>query len=87
MPAHQLISSAQPCAMCLGATVWSGVKELVFGSLRSDIQNINRFDEGPIPENWKEELTMRGINVVEGFLRDNAIEIHKLYNKRNGLVY
>lgn len=87
MPVHQLVASAQPCAMCLGATVWSGVRELVFGSLRNDIQNINNFDEGPIPEKWKEELTNRGINVVEGVLRDEAIKIHRLYQKTCGMVY
>ncbi len=86
-PAHQLIASAQPCAMCMGATVWSGVRELVFGSLRCDIQNINNFDEGPIPEKWKDELAKRGINVVEGVLRDKAIEIHKLYQRTSGMVY
>ena len=86
-PAHQLVASAQPCAMCMGATVWSGVKELVFGSLRSDIQKINNFDEGPIPEKWKEELEKRGISVVEGLLRDEAVEIHKLYEKCCGFVY
>lgn len=87
LPDHQLIASAQPCAMCLGATVWSGVKELVFGSLRNDIQNINHFDEGPIPDNWRDELAKRGINVIEGFLREKAIEIHRLYEKCCGLVY
>ena len=87
MPAYQLIASAQPCAMCLGATVWSGVRELIYGSLRSDIQNINHFDEGPIPHNWKEELENRGINIIEGLCRDEAIKIHYLYEEMKGVLY
>jgi tRNA(Arg) A34 adenosine deaminase TadA len=36
MPAHELFSSCEPCAMCLGATLWSGVIRLVFAATRED---------------------------------------------------
>src|SRR5437868_13108732 len=29
MPEHDLFTSCEPCAMCLGAALWSGVKRIV----------------------------------------------------------
>ena len=31
-PPYELVASTQPCAMCLGATPWSGVRHLVCGA-------------------------------------------------------
>ena len=36
LPAHELVTSCEPCAMCLGATLWSGVRRVVFGATRED---------------------------------------------------
>src|SRR5512137_520961 len=32
MPLFELVTSAEPCAMCLGAIPWSGVRRLVCGA-------------------------------------------------------
>ena len=42
-----LVTSSEPCAQCLGATVWSGVRHLVCGAAASDAEAIG-FDEGPM---------------------------------------
>src|SRR5262249_31706308 len=31
-PKHELVVSCEPCAMCLGAILWSGVTRLIFGA-------------------------------------------------------
>src|SRR5690348_2797811 len=31
LPLHELVTSCEPCAMCLGATLWSGVRRVVYG--------------------------------------------------------
>ena len=36
MPEHDLFTSCEPCAMCLGAALWSGVKRIVMGAARDD---------------------------------------------------
>ena len=36
MLAHELFTSCEPCAMCLGAILWSGAKRLVCGATRDD---------------------------------------------------
>jgi tRNA(Arg) A34 adenosine deaminase TadA len=46
-PRHELFSSCEPCAMCLGATLWSGVTRLVFAATRDDAMRLG-FDEGPL---------------------------------------
>ena len=47
LPAHELFTSCEPCAMCLGATLWSGVKRVVYGAGREDASRLN-FEEGPV---------------------------------------
>ena len=63
MAAHELVSSCEPCAMCLGATLWSGVRRLVTGATKADAEAIG-YDEGPVfPESYA-HLERRGIEVV-----------------------
>ena len=78
LPAHTLVSSCEPCAMCLGATLWSGVRRLVCGATREDAMRA-RFDEGPVfPESYR-YLEDRGIAVVRGVLREEAREVLERY--------
>src|SRR5918993_1498839 len=45
LPVHELFTSCEPCAMCLGGTLWSGVKRVVYGAGREDASRLN-FEEG-----------------------------------------
>jgi tRNA(Arg) A34 adenosine deaminase TadA len=86
-PAHELVSSAQPCAMCLGALLWSGVTRLVYAAARQDVETIVGFDEGPVQRRWQHELALRGIDVSSGLLRAEAREVLRLYKDMGGSVY
>jgi len=83
---YALYSSAEPCIMCLGGTIWSGVKKVVCAARHDDIQKIG-FDEGPKPQNWVEELENRGISVRKDFLRDKAVEVLNQYAILGGKIY
>ena len=83
----ELVSSAAPCAMCLGAIVWSGVRALSVGARREDVERYAGFDEGPIPHDWKAELERRGIAVRTDILRIEASAILDAYGKSGGAVY
>ncbi len=50
----ELVTSSQPCLMCLGAVLWSGVTRLTYGATAADVTSILGFDEGPLPAagNW-----------------------------------
>ena len=86
MPVHELFTSCEPCAMCLGATLWSGVRRLVYGAGREDASRLN-FDEGPVfPESYR-YLEDRGIEIVGDLLHDEAREVLELYRSRNGMIY
>lgn len=83
---HELFSSCEPCAMCLGATLWSGVSRLVFSATREDATRLD-FDEGPVfPESY-EYLADRGIAIERGQLRDEANAVFDLYRQRGGPIY
>ncbi len=68
LPAHELVTSTEPCAMCLGATAWSGVRRVVCGARDEDARSVG-FDEGAKPRDWKGALEARGIEVVTDVLR------------------
>ena len=85
LPTHTLVSSCDPCAMCLGATLWSGVRRLVCGATRDDAIRAG-FDEGPVfPESYR-YLEARGITVVRGVLREDAVDVLEQY-AASGKIY
>lgn len=86
---HQftLATSAQPCSMCFGASPWAGISRMIIGARKEDVENLTEFDEGPIPENWIEELNKRGISVTTDILRKNACDVLDLFTKSSGIHY
>jgi len=86
LPPMELVSSTEPCAMCLGAVVWCGVRQLVCGARDADARSIG-FDEGPKPDNWIAELENRGIRVVQDVARNDAVAVLKSYVEGGGLIY
>lgn len=85
-PAYELVTSAEPCVMCFGAVIWSGVRSLVCAARSDDVEAIG-FDEGPRPENWIDELERRGIAVTTGLLRSAASALLRDYGICNGKIY
>lgn len=86
LPAHELVSSAEPCAMCLGAVPWSGVRRLVTGARDADARAIG-FDEGAKPRRWRSALEARGIAVVSDVGRAEAVRVLREYVSRGGPIY
>ncbi len=83
---YELVSSTEPCVMCLGATIWSGVKRVICSARDDDARAIG-FDEGPKPSSWIEELNNRGIEVVMDVHRNKGIAILQSYASEGGLIY
>ena len=85
-PARVLYTSCAPCAMCLGAVLWSGVTRLVCGATREDALALG-FDEGPVfAASWR-YLEARGIEVVQGLCADEARAVFDTYRARCGRIY
>ena len=85
-PAHELVTSCEPCAMCLGATLWSGVSRLVIGAERGDATAVG-FDEGPVFAESYAYLAERGVQTVWGVRRAEAASLLRAYRDGGGLVY
>jgi tRNA(Arg) A34 adenosine deaminase TadA len=86
LPPHVLYTSCEPCAMCLGAVLWSGVTRVVYGATRDDARRLS-FDEGPVFPQSYDYLAERGVEVRGGICRAEAAEVFDLYLARGGTIY
>lgn len=87
MPAHQLVVNWRPCTMCFGAVIWSGVRSLVLAGSGVAVEEITGFDEGPMMDNWIEELNRRGISVLDDQNREAALEVFRYFRDSAKIVY
>jgi len=85
-PPLTLASSCDPCAMCLGALLWSGVGRVVSGATREDAAAIG-FEEGPVADDSFRYLEARGIAIVRGLLRAEGASVLAAYREGGGLLY
>ncbi|MBU2178369.1 MAG: nucleoside deaminase [Gammaproteobacteria bacterium] len=83
---RELFTSCEPCAMCLGAVLWSGVNRLVCAGVAADARAIG-FDEGPVFAESYQYLENAGIEVVRGFMQPEAKAVLDLYASSGGRIY
>jgi tRNA(Arg) A34 adenosine deaminase TadA len=87
LPVHQLVVNWRPCIMCYGAVIWSGVRSLVVAGSGPELEQITGFDEGPVPASWVAELQGRGIEVVDGVMREEACAVFQTFRDSGNVVY
>ena len=87
LPSHQLVVNWRPCLMCYGAVIWSGVRSLVIAGSGPELESVTGFDEGPMGDDWVEELEKRGITLVDGILTDEAVKVFHSFKERGMFVY
>lgn len=85
-PAHELFTSSAPCTMCLGAVLRSGVTRLVSAAPREAAERIAS-DQGPVSAARDAGLLARGIELVDGLLRDEARAVLEEYRRRGGTLH
>lgn len=86
LPAFELVTSAEPCAMCLGAIPWSGVRRVVCGARKEDAEACG-FDEGDRPARWQASLERRRIEVIQDIRREEAADVLSRYQVNGGIPY
>lgn len=86
LPAHTLVTSTEPCAMCLGAIPWSGVRRVITGARDCDARAVG-FDEGQKVGDWQGGLRDRGIEVVTDVQRKAARAVLEVYRDLGGSIY
>lgn len=87
MANYQLVVNWRPCAMCYGAVIWSGVRDLVIAGSDSQLEEITGFDEGPLHPDWSDELQKRGIAVQDNLLKEEACDVFRLFRASGSPVY
>lgn len=83
---YELVSSCDPCAMCLGAVLWSGVRRMVTGADRADAVALS-FEEGPVFPQSYTYLEERGVAITRSVLRHEAAGVLELYRRQGGQIY
>lgn len=86
MPRLELVTTCEPCAMCLGALPWAGIRSLVCGARDEDVRAIG-FDEGPKLHDWVSALERRGIQVRRDVKRQETVAILQSYLVSGGPIY
>ncbi len=84
--AYVLATSCDPCAMCLGAVLWSGVPRVLCGATREDAMTIG-FDEGPVFPASMTYLADRGVQFVHGLRRAEARAVLEAFVAAGGALY
>ena len=82
----ELYTSCEPCAMCLGAILWSGLRRVIFAARRDDAEALG-FDEGPVFPDTFAYLRRRGVSVEAGPLREEARAVLANYRAAGGAIY
>lgn len=78
--------TAEPCMMCLGAIMWSGIKEIYYGVSSKNVEKITGFDEGFKP-NWLEEFKKRNITVYGNIEEKTGMKELQNYMNQDKIVY
>ena len=78
--------TAEPCIMCLGAIMWSGIKEVYYSVPSSLVEEITGFDEGFKPD-WLNEFKKRGIKVTGNIEVELGKSILKKYIQTGKNIY
>ena len=80
-----MCSSCEPCAMCLGGTLWSGVSKLVTSATKADAEAIG-FNEGPVFDESYKQLEEAGCAVQRNVLREAGAKVLQKYGE-TGVIY
>jgi tRNA(Arg) A34 adenosine deaminase TadA len=86
-PVHELVVNWRPCALCYGALLWSGVRQLTIAGHGPELEELTGFDEGPVHPQWEQELLKRGIATRSDVLRAEAVALFRQFRQSARLVY
>lgn len=81
-----LYATSEPCMMCMGGILWSGIRKVVYGVPSVRVEAITGFDEGFKPD-WKIEFSRRGIEVVGPLAIEAGEGVHREYMRQRKPVY
>ena len=81
-----LYTTSEPCMMCAGGILWSGIRKVVYGVPSGRVEALTGFDEGFKPD-WELEFARRGIEVVGPLAVEEGEAVHREYMRQRKTVY
>lgn len=81
-----LYVTSEPCIMCLGGIMWSGIKNVYYGVPSNKVEEITGFDEGFKPH-WFKEFKKRGIIVYGNIEPEAGEEVLRDYVNSGKTIY
>jgi tRNA(Arg) A34 adenosine deaminase TadA len=81
-----LYITSEPCMMCIGAIMWSGLKSVYYGVPSKKVEEITGFDEG-FKQDWLEEFKKRGIKVCGNIAAEAGEKALKKYIDEGNDIY
>jgi len=83
---HILITTSYPCPMCLGAIMWSNIKEVIYGCRLKDAKDIG-FRDDLMYDFIKKDMKDKKILHLEEHERDTCLKLFKSYHEDNKTIY
>jgi len=77
-----IYSSCEPCAMCMGAILYTGIERLVYSATLEDSKEIVN-DILIKAENVANACTNRNIEIIHEFEREKAVKILREWRSKN----
>ena len=73
-----IYSTCEPCPMCFSACHWAKISKIVYGARIVDAKKLG-FNELTASNKEMKQFGNSSIEIVEGYLRDEAVELFKLW--------
>jgi tRNA(Arg) A34 adenosine deaminase TadA len=81
-----LFVTSEPCLMCVGGIMWSGLKAVYYGVPSAKVEKITGFDEGFKPH-WAAALQRRGIEVQGNLAVSEGEAVLRWYVEQGHPIY
>jgi guanine deaminase len=81
-----LVTTSYPCPMCLGAIMWSNIKEVIYGCRLDDAKGIG-FRDDLMYDFIKMDMKNKDILVLEEVQRNSCLKLFKSYHEQNKTLY
>ena len=75
-----LYASCEPCALCVGAAWYAGIKKIVYGTSLEDIKEINQVWGGDLAFPH-DQLDATGIDMRDGILKEEVMNMYVAHPK------
>ncbi len=79
---HILYTTFEPCPMCAGACIWSGVSKIAYGLSLKDVEKLG---ENHIKIRCEDiaNAAFKKIEIISGILKDECLELYIRAQKEN----